>query len=564
VANAAVKPYTPSRRDTRADEVIRLQEQMWNARGNFNTMWQSVSERVLPNYSDFIMQWAEGQRRTNKVFDSTAPLALEHFCAAMESMLCPASTRWHRLRPADPRLQADLQIMQYMDDVTDVLFRARYAPTANFQSQIHESFAQTGAFGNGPMLVDDVPGFGLRYRAMHLAETFGMENSAGVIDRVHREYQLTAKAAVDAEERGIFEKGSLPDGIRGMAQTSPTTKYTFIHAIYPDPDFNPRNPMSKTFISLQVCKEFRCLLKERGYTTQPILFPRYRVSPKETYGRGPGCDVLPEILMLNEAAKLYIRQAQRAIAPPILLADDGSLPAFDVRSNAFNYGMLSPDGKPLAVPFMTGGNFEVASDFLKRTADKIERAFLVDIFSILEDPKQDMTATEVLQRAQEKGYLLAPMIGRQQSELFGPMITRELDILDRAGQLPPPPDKLRKIGKLDIEVVYESEIQVTQRKTKALAIAATIQQVEPLMNIDPTVAGVFNPKRMASIIGDSNGAPAAIFNTPEEMQAKEEAAVQQQQLTNMAQLAGPASQAIKNLADAQRAGGSTVPGNLPA
>lgn len=559
MAKARAKPYLTT--DSRVEDAIALQSQMYSARGNFNTMWQAVSERVLPNYSDFIMQWAEGQRRTNKVFDSTAPLALEHFCSAMESMLCPQSTRYQRLRPVDPRLQRDLEIMQYMDMMTDVLFRARYAPTANFQSQIHESFAQTGAFGNGPLLVDDVPGFGLRYRAMHLAETFGMENSAGVIDRVHREYQLTAKAAVDAETRGIFDPGSLPEGIRDC--NDPTQKFTFLHCIYPDPDYNAKSRLGKAFKSLQICKEERCLLKERGYTTQPILFPRYRVSPKETYGRGPGCDVLPEILMLNEAAKLYIRQAQRAIAPPILLADDGSLQAFDVRSNAFNYGMLSPDGKPLAVPFMTGGNFEVGQDFLKRVGDIVNRAFLVDIFSILTDRQPGVTATETLQRAQEKGQLLAPMIGRQQSELFGPLTTREVDILFRSNQFPPPPKKIRDLGALEWEVVYESEIQVTQRKTKALSIAATIQQVDPLMQIDPSVAQVFNSKRMANIIGDANGAPAAIFNTPEEMQAKEEAAIQQQQLTNMAQLAGPASQAIKNLSDAQRAGGSTVPGNLP-
>ena len=78
-----------------------------------------------------------------------------------------------------------------------------------------------------------------------------------------------------------------------------------------------------------------------------------------------------------------------------------------------------------------------------------------------------MTATEVLQRAQEKGYLLAPIIdSRIQSELFGPMITREIDILDRAGQLPPMPDKLKKMGGLEYDVVYESQIQVAQKQSK--------------------------------------------------------------------------------------------------
>lgn len=556
----AMAAYSPSRRESRVEEVLALQDQMWNARGNFNTMWQAVSERVLPNYSDFIMQWAEGQRRTNKVFDSTAPLALEHFCAAMESMLCPASTRWMRLVPADPSLQNDLEIKQYLDNCTDVVFRARYSPTANFQSQIHESFAQTGAFGNGPMFVDDVVGYGLRYRAWHLAETFGMENSAGYIDRVHREYQLTARAAVDAEKRGIFEPNSLPSCIKDCAD--PTQKFTFIHAIYPNSDYDGKSKVDKAYTSLQICKEERCLLKDKGYDTQPVMFPRYRVSPKETYGRGPGCDVLPEILTLNEAKKLYIRQAQKMISPPILLADDGSLPAFDTRSNALNYGSLAPDGKPLAAAFNFGGNFEIGKDFLKNLGDTVNRAFLVDIFSILTDRQPGVTATETLQRAQEKGQLLAPMIGRQQAELFGPMVTRELDILDRAGQLPPPPDKVRKMGRLDLEVKYESEIQTTQKKSKALSIASTIQQVEPLMQIDPSVAQVFNPKRMAAIIGDANGAPAAIFNTPEEMREIKDAQIQQQQLTNMANLAGPASQVIKSIGDAQRSAASAP--SIPA
>ena len=127
------------------------QEKLVSDRANFNNLWQQVSERVLPNYSDFIQKHVEGQRRTNRVFDSTATLALEHFCAALESMLCPASTRWHSLRPSDPRLQGDIAVRPYMDQVTDALFRARYAPRRrNFQSQIHEVFQQIGAFGNGP------------------------------------------------------------------------------------------------------------------------------------------------------------------------------------------------------------------------------------------------------------------------------------------------------------------------------------------------------------------------------------------------------------------------------
>jgi hypothetical protein len=47
-----------------------------------------------------------------------------------------------------------------------------------------------------------------------------------------------------------------------------------------------------------------------------------------------------------------------------------------------------------------------------------------------------MTATEVLERTREKGALLAPTTGRQQSKALGPMIEGELEILARAGALP--------------------------------------------------------------------------------------------------------------------------------
>lgn len=547
--------------DSRASFVLSNQDRMYSQRANFNVLWQQVSERVLPNYSDFIQKHVEGQKRTNRVFESTATLALEHFCAALESMLCPASSRWHKLRPADPSLQDDIEIQQYMDMVTDALFRARYAPSANFQSQIHESFCQIGAFGNGPMLIDDVVGYGLRYRALHLAETYGMENAAGVIDHVQREYQLTAQACVDAEKRGMFDVGALPQVIKDMADKEPGHHYTFIHAVYPNQErkIRAKDHTGMGFSSCLVSKDFRVTLKESGYTSQPMMIPRYRVAPKEVYGRGPCVDVLPDILMLQEMEKTNIRQRQRAMDPPWLTYED--MPAFDFRSNSLNPGTMSADGKPLMMALQSASNFDAGKEEMDQKRKIIERALLVDIFSILIQQPQ-MTATEVLQRAQEKGQLLAPIIGRIQSELFGPMITRELDILHRAGQLPPPPDKLRKLGNLDYEIVYESQIQVAQKQSKALAINLVLQQAAPLFQADPTVVKNINMQRTLRILADSNGAPAGMMNTDEEMQQTDAAAAEQQNMANLAQIAGPASAAIKNLAQAQQAGGAASPGNL--
>ena len=111
-------------------------------------------------------------------------------------------------------------------------------------------------------------------------------------------------------------------------------------------------------------------------------------------------------------------------------------------------------------------------------AEVINDAFLVTLFQILVDAPQ-MTATEAMLRAQEKGALLAPTMGRQQSEFLGPLIEREIDILSRAGALPPMPDALVKAGGM-VEVEYQSPLNRAQRSEEGVAILRTLESLAPL------------------------------------------------------------------------------------
>jgi hypothetical protein len=552
-------PQPDKQDDKTAGIVLARHEQMYATRGNFNTLWQTVAERVRPNQADFTTKWAEGQRRTNRVFDDTAPMAVENGVAALESLLCPSSRQWHGLAAKDKDLQGKLIVRQWLEQVTDTLFGVRYAPTANFQSQIHETLGDIMTFGNGPFLVDDVVGVGIRYRSLPLAYTFGMENAVGMIDVVHREWDMTPRAVQDAYNKGIIDE--VPDQIADeyvQKQNSEKT-WTFIHCIEPnDGDYDDVGN-AKPISSFIVCKQTQQTVKRGGYYTQPIMIPRYRVNSRETYGRGPCVDVLPTILQLNEMEKADIRITQRAADPPYLTVDNINLPAFNLRSNSVNAGYLTPDGKELIRPLPSGSKFDVLKDKLEMKQAVVRRACLNDIISILSE-HPNMTATQVLQLAQERGYLVAPIIGRIQNELMGPIITRELDILHRAGQLPEPPQVLRG-RKVDIDIQYTSFSQTAQKQSKALAINMTLQQAAPLFQAQPDLmTRMINLPRTFEELAMSNDAPPGILNTSEEQQAMDQQAIQQQQLTNMAQLAGPASQAIKNLSDASKGGSSITPG----
>lgn len=553
-------PPAPSRgEDQTAKIVLARHDQMYNVRGNFNTLWQTVATRMRPNQADFTTKWAEGQRRTNFVFDDTAPQACENGVAALESLLCPSSRQWHGLKARDKGLQSKLVVRQWLEEVTDTLFAIRYAPQANFQSQVHEMLGDILTFGTAAFLVDDIVGIGIRYRSLPLAYTFGMENAAGMIDIVHREWAMTPSAVMDAYRKGILDE--VPDHIAdeyAQRQNSDKT-WDFIQAICPNDYDEDDTGNSKPFTSVMVCKQTQQTCKRSGYYTQPIVMPRYRVNSRETYGRGPGVDLLPTILQLNKMAEAQTRVTQRIADPPYLTVDDINLPAFNLRSNSINPGYLTPDGKELIRPLPGGAKIENLIEMMQALQTVIRRGFLNDIISILSE-HPDMTATQVLQLAQERGYLVAPIIGRIQNEAFGPMITREIDIAHRAGQLPDPPAILRG-QTFDYDVEYTSFSQTAQKQSKALAISMTLQQAGPLFQAQPDLmTRMLNLPRTFEELAGANDAPARILNTPEEQDAMEQAAVGQQQLDNLATIAGPASQAIKNLSDASKTGQAITPG----
>src|SRR5690242_19522785 len=81
-----------------AGDILRRQAQLEQERVNWDSYWQDVADLVTPRNSTFITKRPDGDRRTEKIFDSTAPLASDRFAAAFESMLTPRTQIWHALK----------------------------------------------------------------------------------------------------------------------------------------------------------------------------------------------------------------------------------------------------------------------------------------------------------------------------------------------------------------------------------------------------------------------------------------------------------------------------------
>lgn len=525
--------------DSRADEILSHQSQFESKRANFDSHWREVAERILPNQNQFEGgNQVEGAKRSEKIFDSTAVLALDRAASAIDSLVTPSGQYYHRLDPEDENLMEDQEVRLWLDDFNKTLFRMRYKPQANFASQAHECFISLMAFGTDVMFTDDVPGIGARYKSCPMSEIYLAENQHGVVDMVHRKFPLTARAA--SQKWG----NKLPEAILKAVEKDPLQKFDFIHCVRPNEGINRRRKDHRgmAISSYYVSPEGRIILSEGGYRVMPYSVGRHVTAPREVYGRSPAMQVLADIKMLNEMEKTIIRAAHKIVDPPLLLYGDGILSSFNARPNALNYGGVDDQGRQLVIPMKTGSNLPIAAEMADQKRKSINDAFYVTLFQILvENPR--MTATEAMIRAQEKGQLLAPTVGRQQSEWLGAVIDRDIDIAMVNGMIRPPPDSLIEAGG-GIKVDYTSPLSRLRRAEDGVAIMRTLEQLAPLANLKPEVLDIFDDDAIGREIANINGVPAKIIRSVdavaairEERLKAQQAAVEMEQAEKMANVA---------------------------
>ena len=455
-------------------------------RVNWEAYWQEVSEYVQPNLSNSYFEGgynlAQAQKKDQKRFDGAAEIALFRFAAAMESFLTPRNSLWHGLNTNNKALNKLTRVRTYFDDVRDVLFKHRYDPKANFASQCHEHYMQIGSVGTGCMFTDKLTPRGFRYAQIHIAQIYFYENHQGVIDEAIRPFRLTARQAVQK-----FGKDKLPDAINKAANESPESFFEFVHSVYPNENIDPerKDYRGMTYESCYVSKEGMMVVQEGGYNSFPFAVSRYVTAPGELYGRSPAMQALTNIKVLNQQKKTILKQGHRITDPVLLTFDDGVLDGFSMKPGAMNPGTMSADGKRL-VDVLPTGNLAVGDKMMQMERDEISAAFMTDLFQIFMDRPQ-MTATEIVELAREKGVLFSPTMGRQETEFLGRLVEREIDLASSQGLLPEMPPELKEAGG-EYEIVFDSPLSRAQRAEQAAGLMRTVGWASELaaQSQDPT------------------------------------------------------------------------------
>lgn len=532
-------------------DTISLFNKMAFKRNTFASHWEEVAQLLLPSYRNTFYYGAQttpGSKKTQQQVDSTGQIALGRFAAICDSLLTPRNLTWHGLTAINKDLLKVRRVRIWYEQASAALFNYRYSPLANFASQNNQNFQLLGAFGTQCMFVDklfDPRGVakGVRYRSCPTGEMFYTENHQGLINGVIRWIRMTA---AQAEK---MWPGMLPAALQTALIQGSQEYYDFLHRVTERADYDRErmDAKGKPFQSYVVCMQGRCLMYragdewEGGYSTFPFAASRYTQAPGEVYGRGPAMDVLPSLKTLNAQKLTYLKAGHRSADPVLLTTDDG-LVDFNMRPGALNKGGMSPDGKPL-VGTIPVGNIQISEKMMEMERALIEDVFLTRLFQVLTETPQ-MSATEVLERTNEKGILLAPTVGRQQSEYLGPMIERELDVLMEQRLLPPIPQEILEAGG-EFEVVYTSPLAKAARSQEASGFMRTLEVAKELVAVtqDPAPMDLFSFDRAIPAIAYINSVPIDFMATDDEIAQKRKQRQQDKQIQQKIQ-AMPAQAAM--------------------
>lgn len=502
--------------------------QMKGARANHDSLRQEVADYMIPARS-FTRSQSPGSKRASLIFNTHPVLALEQLAGGLHGMLTSAALRWFALRPP-PHLAADREVVAWFEAATTILYEGYFQSAASgFNVALHEGYLDIAGFGDATIFTADKGRRGPLFQAVPLSECWIAQNADGKVDTLYREYDLPLREVLR------LWPDTTPSRLRKHGNEKPDMPVRIVHATEPD----TRGGWDTCWITGQD------YLEHARFAEFPFACPRWTKRSGEVNGTGPGINALADVKMLNKLEETYLRGLAKFVDPATFMPHDGFLNNPNFNPGAHNYYDSQVLRREQPIFTMPAGNPQLAEQKIDQVQERISGIFYVTWLRLPAQP--NMTATEVLQRRDELLKLLGPMVARLEAELLAPLLERSFAICMRNGLFPPIPAQLDGQG---WSVEFLGPLSRAQRSADAETVMRFFAAMQPLMQIDPTVAQELHPGRTAAYLADRSGMPAMLLRTPDELAAVRQADADQQAALVQAQTLQAGAGAAKDGATA--------------
>jgi hypothetical protein len=255
------------------------------------------------------------------------------------------------------------------------------------------------------------------------------------------------------------------------------------------------------------------------------------------------------VKMLNRMDETAIKAAQKIADPPLAAADEGVIKAARTWPGGITYGAIDQNGQQLLRPLFTSGNVGLTQEMMEQRRNAVREGFYFSLMQMVGSP--NMTATEWMGRQEEKLRLLGPNLGRIQSEFLSPLIKRRFGLLQRADQLPPPPEEIQGTA---MTIEYVSPLARAQMAGEAQAVQRLYQGLGMIAQIDPSVLDNVDHDQAVQILGRGWAVPAKLMRGADQIKELRAKRQQQQALQQSLQVGAQGADVMKKVADSAKSG----------
>lgn len=523
------------------DSIMQRFSQMVDTRANWENFWQEVADHSLAIRDFTTSMVTEGRRKDRRIYDASSSDAHGRLSSALQNILTNAMTKWFFLSVENEDLLEDEEVQRWLADAELRMYAEFNSKGANFAPAMSGTYQDIVGFGTSIHFVDDVPGLGTVHSSRPISECFVSQNSNNKIDTVYRRFWFTAAQAADKWGERVS------DGVKSdLEQNQFETKREYIHAVQPNPDWDPRAigvdrfPWSSHYVQV----ENRHVLEVSGYPEFPYMVPRWLVDNGETYGRSPAMNALPTQKNLNVVIRDWMIAIQKDLSPPMMVADDGVISQLRLDPNAVNVIRAGAHNIDPIRPILSGSNLTATDAEIQRLQSEVRKIMHQDILELTDNP--GMTATHVIELTNRAQQWIGPMLDRIRIELLEPMVDRVFNVMQRAGMFLEPPEVLK--GQ-PVVINYVGPAARAQTAADVQAVVSVVNQMIEWSQIETDLTAELNLPRALRHVAKGGGAPPDIFNSKRVKElileqrraaqaAQQQAELQNQQAENFSKVAG--------------------------
>lgn len=527
-----------------AKDIMRSFERAQTDRRLWENQWQDVADLIRPSRGFTVKHTPGGQRR-NRIYDDSATKFARRAASAVYSLLVNPSTKWFAMGTEDARANERRDNRIWMKRATDHLLAIFNSPASGFATAIDETIYDLVTFNTG-ILMNPVVDGRVRYISRPLSEIYIVEDMDGRVICVFRKFTMKAHEVWAKRGQWIMSEKML-ERSRSERKDAMDDDVTVLHYVHRRDE---RNPMladgpNKPWASIYLDVDAKHIMNVSGFNRNPYKVARWSKEAGETYGRGPGIDALPSIRGINVMKKTVLEAGEKAVHPPLQVPANGIDGPIHTSPNSLIYYRMGMGGNRTGpiIP-LESTNPNIGEQLLNVERANIAEMFYLDLIQL---PELDrMTATEVIERVQQKLGIMAPVLARITAELIGPIIADAVMAEIEAQRLEPPPEDLRRSG---LTIEYLGPLAVAQRASEATNVLRLFNAAAPL---GPEAMHTINTEKTVRKLAGYYNTDPDVLNSPEEAEANRQAQDAMAQAVQGSEAAKNVGSAIKDVASANQ------------